>query len=89
MTPDAPGQMAEAGDDVSNRIKSRKENFPMSFDFTALARGLAILSLGGIGVIMTGSFLFPELAERYKKQIINVVIGLILVAISGSLVGYF
>ncbi len=82
--------MAETGEEAFNHSNFifRKE-FPMGFDFTALARGLAILSLGGIGVIMAGSFLFPELAERYKKQIINVVIGLILVGISTALVSYF
>ncbi len=61
----------------------------LDFDFTELAKGLAILSIGGIGVIMAGSFLFPQLAEQYKKQTINVIVGLIMVGIASSLVGYF
>jgi hypothetical protein len=35
---------------------------------------------------MAGYFLFPEIAERYKKQIPTVIIGLVLVAISGVLI---
>jgi len=61
----------------------------MDFDFTSLAQGLAVLSIGGIGVIMAGSFLFPQLAEQYKKQTINVIVGLIMVGIATSLVAYF
>lgn len=61
----------------------------MDFDFTELAKGLAMLSIGGIGVMMVGSFLWPDAAEQYKKQIRNVVIGLILVAIPAAFVGYF
>ncbi len=61
----------------------------MDFDFTSLAQGLAVLSIGGIGVIMAGSFLFPQLAEQYKKQTINVIVGLIMVGIASALVAYF
>ena len=61
----------------------------LDFDFTELAKGLAVLSIGGIGVIMAGSFLFPQLAEQYKKQTINVIIGLIMVGIATAIVGYF
>jgi hypothetical protein len=57
-----------------------------SFDFQGLAIALAGISLGGIGAIMAGYFLFPEIAERYKKQIPTVIIGLVLVAISGVLI---
>ena len=59
----------------------------MDFDFQTLAIALASISLGGIGAIMAGYFLFPETAEKYKKQIPTVLIGLILVVISSVLVG--
>lgn len=60
----------------------------MDFDFTSLARGLAVLSLGGIGVMLAGSFLWPQAAEQYKKQIQNVIIGIILVGIAAAIIGY-
>lgn len=58
-------------------------------DFVAMAKGLAIISIGLIGVIMAGSAFFPQEAERYKKQILNVIIGLVLVGAASALVGYF
>lgn len=61
----------------------------MDFDFTTLARALAVLSIGGIGVMLAGSFLWPQAAEQYKKQINNVIIGVILVGVASALVGYF
>jgi len=60
----------------------------MDFDFTELAKGLAVLSLGGIGVMLAGSFLWPQAAEQYKKQINNVIIGMIMVGIASAIVGY-
>lgn len=60
----------------------------MDFDFQSLAIGLAGISLGGIGAIMAGYFLFPEIAERYKKQIPTVLIGLVLVAVASSIIGF-
>jgi len=60
----------------------------MDFDFQTLGIGLAGISLGGIGMIMAGYFLFPETAERYKKQIPTVMIGLVLVAVSGAIIGF-
>lgn len=61
----------------------------MDFDFQTAAFGLAILSMAGIGVIMAGSFLWPEQSERYKKMIPQIIVGLILVAIAGTLIGFF
>jgi len=61
----------------------------MDFDFQTAAIGLAILSTAGIGVIMTGSFLWPDQTERYKKMIPQVIVGLILVAIASTLIGFF
>ncbi len=61
----------------------------MDFDFQGLAFALAAVSFGGIGTVMAGYFLFPEIAERYKKQIPTVLIGLVLVMISATLIGAF
>ena len=61
----------------------------MEFDFTTVAIAFAGLSLGGIGLIMAGQFLWPDVAQRYKKQIPEVLIGLVLVAIAGGIVVYF
>ncbi len=58
-------------------------------DFTGMAKGLAVISIGLIGVVMAGAAFFPQEAERYKKQILNVVIGLVLVGAASALVGYF
>lgn len=60
----------------------------MDFDFQTLAIGLAGISLGGIGAIMAGYFLFPEIAERYKKQIPTVLIGLVLVAVASTIIQF-
>jgi hypothetical protein len=61
----------------------------MDFDFQTASFGLAILSMAGIGVIMAGSFLWPEQSERYKKMIPQIIVGLILVAIASTLIGFF
>ena len=61
----------------------------MDFDFQTAAFGLAILSMAGIGVIMAGSFLWPDQTERYKKMIPQVIVGLILTAIASTLIGFF
>ena len=61
----------------------------MDFDFQTAAIGLAVLSMAGIGVIMAGSFLWPDQTERYKKMIPQVIVGLILTAISSTLIGFF
>ena len=57
------------------------------FDFQGLAIILAGISFGIIGAIMAGSAFWPELAERYKKNIPTVIVGVILVGISSVLVG--
>ena len=61
----------------------------MDFDFQTAAFGLAVLSMAGIGVIMAGSFLWPDQTERYKKMIPQVIVGLILTAIASTLIGFF
>lgn len=61
----------------------------MDFDFQTASFGLAVLSMAGIGVILAGSFLWPEQSERYKKMIPQIIVGLILVAIAGTLIGFF
>ena len=54
----------------------------MDFDFQTLAIALAGVSLGLIGVVMAGSAFFPQIAEQYKNQITNVIVGVILVGVA-------
>lgn len=61
----------------------------MEFDFQTAAFGLGVLSMAGIGVIMAGSFLWPDQTERYKKMIPQIIVGLILTAIASTLIGFF
>jgi hypothetical protein len=61
----------------------------MDFDFRTAAFGLGVLSMAGIGVIMAGSFLWPDQTERYKKMIPQVIVGLILTVIASTLIGFF
>jgi hypothetical protein len=61
----------------------------MSINFQGIATALATVSLGLAGVIMAGSMLFPQVAAQYKRQIPDVIIGLILVAIAGFVVSSF
>ncbi|MCX7756106.1 MAG: hypothetical protein N2117_12825 [Anaerolineales bacterium] len=58
----------------------------MSFNFQGLANALALVSLGLAGAVMAGSMLFPEAASRYKRQIPDVIIGLILVAAAAFII---
>ena len=61
----------------------------MDFDFQTAAIGLAVLSMAGIGVIMAGSFFWPDQTERYKKMIPQIIVGLILTIIASTLIGFF
>lgn len=61
----------------------------MSINFQGLASALALVSVGLAGAIMAGSMLFPEPAAKYKRQLPDVFIGLILVSVAGFLVGSF
>ena len=58
----------------------------MDFDFQTLAVALAGISLGLIGVVMAGSAFFPQIAEQYKNQITNVIVGVILVGVASFIV---
>jgi hypothetical protein len=59
------------------------------FDFTSVAVILAGISFGGIGMVMAGYFLFPETAEKYKRQLPMVLGGLILLGVANSLLAAF
>jgi hypothetical protein len=61
----------------------------VEFNFQTVGFVLAGISLGGIGMIMAGSFLFTEQSEQYKRQIPVVLAGLVLIGVSGVLVGAF
>jgi hypothetical protein len=57
------------------------------FDFMALALVLAAVSLGGMGVILAGTFLFPTWsAQIMKTQLPYVIIGVILIGVSGLII---
>lgn len=61
-----------------------------TFDFPALALILAGISFGMIGVLMAGVVLFPDCAERAKREYLpQVMIGLLLVALSGLITSFF
>jgi hypothetical protein len=61
----------------------------MEFNFSGLASALAVISFGMAGLILTGSLLFPETAQRYKRQIPDILIGLVLVAAASYIVTQF
>jgi hypothetical protein len=58
----------------------------MDFNFQGLAYGLAWLSLGIAGSVLTGSMIFPQAAAQYKRQLVDVIVGLILVASASFIV---
>ncbi len=59
------------------------------FDFTQVGLVLAGISIGGIGMVMAGYFLFQEQAEQFKRNLPMVLGGLILLAVSGTLIAAF
>lgn len=59
----------------------------MDVDFTTLAIALGTISLGGIGAVMAGYALFPETAEKYKRQIPTVIMGILLTLVSSIIIG--
>ncbi len=61
----------------------------MEFDFTGLAIVLGSISLGGIGAVMAGYFFFPEIAEKYKRQIPTVLVGILLTLMASVIIGAF
>lgn len=61
----------------------------MSINFQGLANALALVSVGLAGAIMAGSMLFPDAAAKYKRQLPDVFIGLIMVSAASYLVGSF
>lgn len=58
-------------------------------DFTPLAIILGTISLGGIGAVMAGYFLFQETAEKYKRQIPTVLVGIILTLVASVIIEAF
>ena len=60
------------------------------FDFGALAFILGGISFGLIGVLLAGIAIFGEWAEHAKRSWLpNVIIGLILVGVAGTIIGFF
>ncbi|MHC1730439.1 MAG: hypothetical protein AB9888_00175 [Bacteroidales bacterium] len=60
-----------------------------TFDWKGITIIMAGLSLGGIGMIMAGYFLFPETAQKYKREIPTVILGMVLVAIASTIISAF
>lgn len=58
----------------------------MDVEFTDLALALGAISLGGIGALMAGYFFFPEVAEKYKRQIPTVIVGILLTMVSSIII---
>ena len=56
------------------------------FNFQGLALVLAGVSLGMIGAAMAGAAFWPEMAERYKRQIMTVITGVVLVALASVII---
>lgn len=54
-----------------------------------IAIALAGVSIAGIGLIMAGYFFWPDLVQRYKREIPTVIVGLIIVFSASFLVGFF
>ncbi len=61
----------------------------MDFDFKAIGLVLAGISFGLIGVFMAGGMLWPEQAEKAKKQVTLVIQGLIILGIGSILLAAF
>ena len=72
---------------IAHRSAANASFMQADFDFSGLAIVLAGISFGLAGVILAGSMLFPETAEKYKRMIPNVLLGLVLVGISSAIVG--
>lgn len=52
-------------------------------DFTTLAAGMGAISLGLIGVLMTGAAFYTDLAEKAKKTWLPITLqGLVLIAVT-------
>ncbi len=58
----------------------------MNFNFQTLAIILAGISFGMIGVAMAGASFWPDIAERYKKQTMTVITGVIMVALASTII---
>jgi hypothetical protein len=47
---------------------------------------VGMISLMGIGVLMAGSFLWPDVAQKYKGEVVGVVSALVPIAIASLLI---
>ncbi len=53
---------------------------------TQLAGLFAGISLGMAGLLMAGQWLAPELAQQYKRQIPDIIRGLVLLGLASAIV---
>jgi hypothetical protein len=58
-------------------------------DFTTIGLVLAGVSFGVIGLMMAGGALWPQQSQQYKKQIGDVITGLVILMIGGMIVAAF
>lgn len=61
----------------------------MDFNFQGIANALALVSFGLAGAVMAGGMLFPQAASQYKRQLPDVIVGLILVSAASYIIGQF
>jgi hypothetical protein len=60
-----------------------------AFDFEGLAILFAGISIALIGLVMAGGAFWPEISERYKRQLTGVIVGVVLVTLASTIVGAF
>jgi xanthine/uracil permease len=61
----------------------------MDINLLPIALILAAFSLTFTGVMMAGSSLWPQQAEQFKKQIPNIITGVVIVVIASGLIDAF
>ena len=47
------------------------------------------ISIALIGLVMAGGAFWPEISERYKRQLTGVIVGVVLVTLASTIVGAF
>lgn len=79
------GALAPGGQEVARGLFGVLQE--PDFDWQGLALILGGISLSGIAVMLIGSFLFPEIAERAKRTFLpNVIIGFILLGVGTAII---
>ncbi len=61
----------------------------MDINFMTIGLAIAGVGLGVTGVMMAGGPIWPETAEKAKKNIWTILMGLLIIAIGGALIEGF